>query len=165
MKNYDWSTFTQRVSIRASDEAIINAWVTREGLESWFLSKAEFTGRDNSLRDLNSRVEVGDKYTWNWHGYADYVGTGEILKERGSSFLTFTFSGGSIVLVAVKHDADETICELQQIMTQESDLDKRYYYIECGKGWTFYLANLKSILEGGLDLRNKNTGLVDMINA
>jgi hypothetical protein len=32
-------------------------------------------------------------------------------------------------------------------------------------GWTFYLANLKSVLEGGLDLRNKNARLQRLVNA
>lgn len=30
---------------------------------------------------------------------------------------------------------------------------------------TFYLANLKSILEGGVDLRNKNEALKKMLNS
>lgn len=31
-------------------------------------------------------------------------------------------------------------------------------------GWTFYLANLKSILEGGIDLRNRNPDAGEMLN-
>lgn len=30
---------------------------------------------------------------------------------------------------------------------------------------TFYLANLKSVLEGGLDLRNKNVNIPNVISA
>lgn len=32
------------------------------------------------------------------------------------------------------------------------------------EGWTFYLTNLKSILEGGFNLRNKNNKLGDVVN-
>jgi hypothetical protein len=35
----------------------------------------------------------------------------------------------------------------------------------CLGGWTFYLANLKSYLEGGVDLRNKNLALNNMVNS
>jgi hypothetical protein len=31
--------------------------------------------------------------------------------------------------------------------------------VQCQLGWTFYLANLKSVIEGGVDLRNKNVDL------
>lgn len=38
----------------------------------------------------------------------------------------------------------------------------------CAFGWTFYLLNLKSVLEGGIDLRNKESkqaGLVNNLNS
>ena len=35
----------------------------------------------------------------------------------------------------------------------------------CLEGWTFYLTNLKSVIEGGLDLRNKNLDIKGVINA
>jgi hypothetical protein len=39
------------------------------------------------------------------------------------------------------------------------------YHVGCKAGWTFYLANLKSILEGGIDMRNKKTRLKEMLNS
>jgi uncharacterized protein YndB with AHSA1/START domain len=164
MSKYEWSRFVKRISIDARAEDIYDAWATRAGLESWFLSKAEFTS-GGVIRASDSGVQKGDTYSWNWHGFADYEGTGEILLTNEKDFLEFTFSGGCIVSISVKEEAGETICELTQMMPQEKDEDKQYYYIECGKGWTFYMANLKSILEGGIDLRNRNNDLEDMINA
>ena len=38
-------------------------------------------------------------------------------------------------------------------------------YVQCGEGWTFYLANLKSVYEGGLDLRNKDIEIKGVLNA
>ncbi|MGB7068667.1 MAG: hypothetical protein WBD22_04175 [Pyrinomonadaceae bacterium] len=67
--------------------------------------------------------------------------------------------------VALAEDAGETVCELRQLMTQETEEEKVYCFIECGLGWTFYLTNLKSFLEGGIDLRNKNDNLHGVINA
>ncbi len=153
------------MSIRAAAEDIRSAWTTRDGIENWFLSSAGFTKPDGALRDPGSRVEPGDTYVWRWHGYSNYIGTGEVLPPEGDAFMRFTFSGGSIVSVTMKHEAGEILCELTQQMPQEKEEDRRYYYIECGKGWTFYLANLKSVLEGGIDLRNKNNDLHEVINA
>jgi hypothetical protein len=87
------------------------------------------------------------------------------LQTNEKDFLEFTFSGGCIVSVSVKEQSGERVCELVQTMPQEADEDKQYYYIECGEGWAFYMTNLKSILEGGIDLRNKNNDLQKMINA
>ena len=42
---------------------------------------------------------------------------------------------------------------------------KVQYHMGCLGGWTFYLANLKSYLEGGVDLRNKNLALNNMVNS
>ena len=165
MSKYDWSRFVKRISIDADAQAIYDSWATQRGLERWFLSKAEFKSDAVWMLGPSTPVKKGDTYSWNWYGYADYKGTGEILETNGKDFLEFTFTGGCIVSVSVKEEAGETICELTQTMPQEADEDKQYYYIECGKGWAFYMANLKSILEGGVDLRNKNNDLQEMINA
>lgn len=164
MNNYDWSQFVRRVSINSSEKSIYDTWSTQNALESWFLSKAEFTKPDNQRRERSDYIQVDDSYIWNWHGYRDYVGTGKVLQTNEKDFLQFTFTAGCIVSVSIKEEAGETICELIQEMPQEKEEDRQYYFIECGKGWTFYLANLKSILEGGVDLRNKNDDLLNMIS-
>jgi hypothetical protein len=79
--------------------------------------------------------------------------------------LQFGFSRGCIVTVSIKQENGETICELVQDMPMDDETEQQYFYIECGRGWTFYMSNLKSILEGGLDLRNKNADLKQVINA
>lgn len=47
----------------------------------------------------------------------------------------------------------------------ENREEQQYFFIECRKGWTFYMTNLKSILENGPDLRNKNIHIREVINA
>ena len=79
--------------------------------------------------------------------------------------VSINFSGGCIVTVTLKEMQKETICQLTQEMPMPEEKEQRYYFIECGEGWTFYLANLKSVLEGGLDLRNRNEKLYKVINS
>jgi hypothetical protein len=45
------------------------------------------------------------------------------------------------------------------------EAEKQYYHVGCKTGWTFYLANIKSLYEGGKDLRNKNDKLQQMLNS
>jgi len=39
------------------------------------------------------------------------------------------------------------------------------HFVEDSRGWIFYLTNLKSVLEGGLDLRNRKVELKNVITA
>lgn len=164
--SYNWKQFTKRITIKAPPKAIYDAWTTQQGLESWFLRLAEFTKTDGTLRSKNSHSEEGDKYKWLWFGYDDSAKEErEILLANGWDKLQFSFSGGCIVTVSIKQENGETICELLQEMPMDDVNEQQYFFIECGKGWTFYMTNLKSILEGGPDLRNKNINIQQVINA
>jgi uncharacterized protein YndB with AHSA1/START domain len=166
MQPYNWNQFTRRVTIKAPAQVIYDAWANSEGIESWFLRKAAFTSPSNILRESTDPIQEGDHYEWLWFGYDDTVAeTNEIMKANGRDFLQFGFSGGCIVSVYIKSEQGENICELVQQMTPPDEKEKQFFYIECGRGWTFYLANLKSVLEGGLDLRNRNVEIQDVINA
>jgi uncharacterized protein YndB with AHSA1/START domain len=164
--SYNWKTFTKRITINRAKEIIYRAWATQAGLENWFLRLAEFTKPDGTLRNRNEAVQQGDKYKWLWFGYDNSVAEEkEILDTNNNDMLRFSFSGGCIVTISIKEEAGEPICELVQQMPMDDESEQRYFYIECGKGWTFYMTNLKSILEGGIDLRNKNVAIKNVINA
>jgi uncharacterized protein YndB with AHSA1/START domain len=163
---YNWKQFTKRITIKAPAKAIYDAWATQQGLESWFLRLAQFTKKDGTLRSKSNHVETGDKYKWFWFGYEDSVSEArEILSTNGWDKLQFSFSGGCIVTVSIKQENGENICELLQEMPMDDISEQQYFFIECGKGWTFYMTNLKSFLEGGIDLRNKNINIREVINA
>lgn len=165
MPPYDWSSFTKRITIKAKPHDIYRAWATQSGLEKWFLRLAEFTKPDQSHRGKDYQVQKGDTYQWLWFGYTDDVNEkGRILEANGKDMLQFTFSGGSIVTVRI-YIENEVIVELKQhdIGTTEEAIVN--YHLGCSTGWTFYLANLKSILEGGVDLRNKNEAIANVVNS
>ncbi|MBC7874811.1 MAG: SRPBCC domain-containing protein [Ferruginibacter sp.] len=164
--SYNWKKFTRRIPIKASAKAIYDAWTTQQGLESWFLRLAQFNKAGGGLRPKNSHAEAGDRYKWLWFGYDDsVVEEKEIIAANGWDQLKFSFSGGCIVTVSIKQEDGETLCELIQEMPMEDVNEQQHFFIECGKGWGFYMANLKSVLEGGLDLRNKNVNLKEVINS
>jgi hypothetical protein len=164
--SYEWNRFTRRIPVNAAAKSIYDAWATQQGLESWFLRLAQFTKADGTSRPRNNHVEKGDRYKWLWFGYDDTATEErEITEANGWDQLQFSFSGGCIVTITIKQEQGETICELVQQMPMDDIKEQQHFFIECGKGWDFYLTNLKSVLEGGLDLRNKNINLKDLINA
>jgi len=166
MGNYNWREFVKRITIHAQPGDIYNAWTTQEGLERWFLRLAEFRTARGVLRKRNEAIQQGDRYKWLWFGYDDtFAEENEILSVNGKDRFEFLFSGGCLVTVTMQQEDRETICELRQTMPMEDESEQRYFFIECGKGWTFYMTNLKSILEGDIDLRNKNKNIQNVINA
>jgi hypothetical protein len=164
--SYDWSRFTVRINVNASIEKLYHAWATRSGMEYWFLRLSEYKKPDGSLRTNEELVEKGDAYKWLWHGWADdTVEHGEILECNRKDLFKFSFGKAGNCTVRIYKEQNETIVELVQdnIPTDEQSL--HYWHVGCKTGWTFYLANMKSLYEGGLDLRNKNQNLQQVLNA
>jgi len=165
-KKTDWSIFNVRVNVNAPVDALYKAWATPKGIEHWFLRQAEYKGPKEEQRGNTSYVEKGDSYTWRWFGYPDTVTEkGSILDLNGRDFFKFSFGKAGNCSVTIKQEHGETIVELVQDNIPVDDQGKHAFYVGCKTGWTFYLANLKSLFEGGIDLRNKNEQLTDMINS
>lgn len=162
----DWTKFTKRIPTTANISTVYNAWTRQETLEKWFLRKAEFTKPDNTLRQETESIQKGDKYLWLWYGYPDTVfEKKEIIAANGKDFIQFGFTGNCIVSVKLYTQESETIIELTQENIPPDDNPATNLHIGCGEGWTFYLANLKSYLEGGIDLRNKNIDIQGVISS
>ena len=152
-----WTSFKVAGDYNTDIRSLYEAWATTEGLEKWFLRKANFYTIPRRTRDPEEFIMKEDTYEWYWHGYGDDTSEkGQILEANGTDLLKFTFSGGSIVTVSLYSRNGVSIVELvQENIPEESDPSKNLF-VQCQVGWTFYLANLKSILEGGIDLRNKS---------
>ena len=166
MGNYDWSRFVTRISVKAPGEKLYWCWATREGMEYWFLRLSEFKNPDGTLRANNESVQKGDTYTWRWHGWNDETTEyGTILDCNGTNSLKFSFGKAGDCLVTIKNEDGENIVELLQNNIPTDEQGMHYWHLGCKTGWTFYLANLKSLMEGGIDLRNKNERIQRVINS
>ena len=165
MKN-DWTKFTKKIPVTSDIPTTYNAWNTQEELEKWFLRRAQFITPGKGFRGRNEPIQKGDKYEWYWHGYPDTVfEKNQILEANGKDFLQFGFSGDCIVSVTLSTYEGETIVELTQENIPEDNNPASNLLVGCGEGWTFYLANLKSYLQGGIDLRNKNVKIQGVISS
>ena len=158
MKN--WNTFHRRININATRQEIYDAWTKTRGIESWFLRKAELILNENSIVQMEDNAE----YKWEWYGHPNYFESGKVVSADGESKLEFTFNG-CLVCVEIFEEMGENICKLTQSGIPACDTMNDNLVVACGQGWTFYMANLKSFLEGGIDLRNQNDHLKNMLNA
>ncbi len=164
--SFDWSRFVVRVNVNAPIEKLYHGWATREGIEYWFLRFSEYKKSDGTVRENKEPVGKGDTYKWRWHGYPDSVTEeGMILELNGKDFFKFSFGKAGDCAVTIKKEEGETIVELVQDNIPIDEHGMHYYHVGCKTGWTFHFANMKSIFEGGMDLRNKNERLQDMLNS
>lgn len=166
MANFDWSRFVVRITVNASPKDLYKAWATKKGMEQWFLRLSEYKKPGGSLRGANENVEKGDSYRWLWHGWSDdMVETGSILECNGKDQIKFKFGDAGDCIVNIKNEQGENVVELIQENIPADEAGMKNYHLGCKTGWTFYLANLKSILEGGIDLRNKNENIKKVVNS
>lgn len=166
MADYDWGRFVVRVPINASGERLYDAWCTRKGIEHWFLRMSEYRSPDGELRKDDEPVEAGDSYAWRWHGWPDEVEEhGKILEANGKDLFRFSFGDAGNCTVQIKEESGQTILELTQSEIPTDEHGKQYWHVGCKTGWTFHLTNMKSIFEGGADLRNKDESVKNVINA
>jgi uncharacterized protein YndB with AHSA1/START domain len=166
MATFDWSRFTVRINVKAPAEKLYWCWATKQGIEFWFLRRSDYKKSDGSLYSRDESVKKGGSYSWWWHGYPDeVVEHGEILEANGKDLFKFKFGGAGNCTVRIYKEQDEHIVELFQDEIPTDEKSKENWHIGCKTGWTFYMANMKSMLEGGVDLRNKNEQLQNMLNA
>lgn len=166
MANFDWSRFSVRINVKASFEKLYWCWATKEGIEYWFLKKTDYKKADGSLYAAGEFVQKGDSYSWWWHGYPDdVVEHGEMLDCNGKDLFRFKFGDAGVCTVKLYEEQGEKIVELIQDQIPTDEKGKQNWHIGCKTGWTFYFANLKSLLEGGIDLRNRNEKIQNVINS
>ncbi|MDO3640977.1 SRPBCC domain-containing protein [Mucilaginibacter sp. L3T2-6] len=160
MADNKWSSFKIAGDFDTDIRSLYEAWATTEGVERWFLRKANFYTVAGRIREPEEFILTEDTYEWYWHGWGDdAMEKGQILEANGTDTIKFTFSGGSVVTVYIHSRNGISVVDLtQENIPEEPDLSKNLY-VQCQLGWTFYLANLKSVIEGGLDLRNKRVDL------
>ncbi len=163
MENFNWSEFTKRIKIKSDLSTVYNSWTKSEELEKWFLSKATFYNTKNEIVSPTVNVQPNSKYEWNWYAQSHFE-EGKIIQTNNIDFLEFTFAGDCKVQVKLKQEDNYVLVELTQKEIPLDNQSKESIRLGCASGWSFYLLNLKSILEGGIDLRNKDTKLVGVVN-
>ena len=163
MENFDWTKFTLKIAVKAKLKDIYNAWTTANEIEKWFLIDAEFSDENGLVLSKAQNALKGDKYKWIWYLYDD-IEHGTIAEANGKDYFAFTFAGNCLVEISLREEFEYTIIALTQKNIPTDDSSKKNIRLGCHNGWSFYLINLKSVYEGGLDLRNKDNRFKPMLN-
>ena len=165
MEKLSFESFTKKIYIKADLSKIYWCWATKEGIESWFLRKAEYTTADGQLQNSGETIKAGDRYTWHWHNWEGQE-AGTILQANGIDFIEFSFAGdSSMVSVALEGKGAAVLVTLKQYGMATDEKTKMEVYNGCSCGWTFWLANLKAYLEHGILLNETEFDLTEIPQA
>ena len=163
MENFNWSSFTRKIAINASLEILYKAWVNTTELEKWFLSNAELLNENKEIQPKDYWAKKGNTYAWNWFLY-DITENGIYSGTNNENHIQFSFAGNCLVDIKLSTSDGFTIVELTQSNIPLDENSKKNIRLGCDAGWSFYLVNLKSFYEHGIDLRNKNPNHKGMLN-
>lgn len=163
MKNFDWTRFTRKIAIKAPLVTVYDAWAKPSEIEKWFLSEAKYLREEDTPVNHNEPVQAGDRYAWRWYLY-NLTEEGKITEANNKDHVQFTFAGNCLVDVKLSAENGYTVVELTQSNIPTDEDSQRDIRLGCHTGWSFYLVNLKSVYEGGLDLRGKDDRFKPMVN-
>ncbi|TKC04643.1 SRPBCC domain-containing protein [Pedobacter polaris] len=163
MENFDWTSFTIKIAVKAKIEDLYRAWASSGEIEKWFLSEADYQDSNGKKIDKDQLTVTDNTYFWRWFLYEE-TESGKIIEANGKDTFAFTFAGNCVVTIKLTEENDHTIVNLNHSNIPTDDNSKRNIRLGCHNGWSFYLVNLKSVYEGGLDLRNKDNRFKPMLN-
>lgn len=158
-ETYDWTKFKKQTYIQANSNEVFNAWVKPNEIVNWFIAQADYSAPDGELRISDETIQAGDRYYWRWHQDTDIEG--EILKVEENKMIQFTFGDkvkGSDEKIVVTVEVSEsepgtTLLELTQENMADTLEAHSKWHLSCNLGWSFFMTNLKALLEHGVDLR------------
>jgi uncharacterized protein YndB with AHSA1/START domain len=160
---YDWSAFTVHFYYRATRDEVFRAWATAAGLSGFFIGSARHAAPGGGVRAQDEVVAAGDTYAWAFlHGLSL---TGTFLACVPGERVAFTFGDAMQVDVTLRSVGDQVEVRLHQTGCGQDESARAWQHLNCRSCWVYFLTNLKSVLEHGVDLRDHDaTDLNDAVS-
>ena len=162
-KTFNMDSFIHAIILNASPEEVFEYVATSSGIVKWFIGKAKYFYKDSHIRLGNEKAQKGDSFLWNWLN-KDLELKGVVTESTDNKEFSFTFSPLFLVSIELTGtDDNKTRMTLKQEY-QESASKNDFSYINCCTCWVFFMTNLKSVIEHGIDLREKEAVDEMMVN-
>ena len=153
-----WTELTSRIYVRAQASSDFEAWATEAGLVRWLAESAAFCAAGGPSPRPDGAARAGDSFRWVRQGGRDVL-AGQVVAAEWPGRVALTFGRAGTCEVTLTGEADGTLVEVCR-----RDLPDAETCAECSRCWAFRLANLKSVLEGGLDLRETDPARRGVVN-
>ena len=159
-RSHDWTSFDVYLYLEAAPADVLRYWQTVEGFTQFFV--AEMTACNENDVELNdAMLTPGTRYSW--RGIHDYAGEGQFLEMTDAS-VEFSFGGRYHVGVRATPQGTGTCLHLRQSGIGEEEGEQVHGSLNCRSCWIYFLVNLKSVVEFGVDLRDQNPATADAIS-
>ena len=151
-ERYDWSQFKVHMVYRAPRDDVVAAWATPGGLESFFIADADHRAPDGTRRAPDEPCVAGDRYRWKWlHGFEL---EGHVLACEPNRRVSYTFGGNMRIDIGFLERDGAVEVAIHQTGCATQDPERAWQHLNCRSCWVYFLTNLKSVLEHGIDLRD-----------
>ena len=178
---FDWTQFRVGIYIRALPLDIFAMWTEAEQLCRWFLRSAAFAPSEGPPADRRARAALpafdtltprrenetcrtNDRYRWEWYYDGGIVGEEWVREVRPPTRLGFGFGEEMEVEVSLRKQGKSCEVNLRQYNIPTGPRARRELHMGCRIAWAFFLTNLKSVSEGGLDLRETERARVSQLH-
>jgi hypothetical protein len=158
---FSWERFWRSVLIKAPMKDCADAIFTSGGLAKWFIGTAQYTNADGQPRADVAHARERDSYHWRWLN-KDLELSGQVTLVTPDS-IAFTFGDAGTVMMSIRQEGDRVRVTIRQEAWPDRDYDKEAW-VNCYVCWSFFLLNLKSVLEHGIDLRETAVNEDELVN-
>ncbi|MCA9945742.1 MAG: SRPBCC domain-containing protein [Anaerolineales bacterium] len=167
--SYDWTRFEKQVFIAAPSTEVFQAWAVPNELTRWFIAEANYS-TNGRVKSGSAQIESNDQYHWRWH--QDLEASGNVREVVAGKQIVFTFGKQSpeslvdVLVTVTVSDEGDGCTKLSLVQENMADTPYgRHYHLSCNLGWSFFMTNLKGLLEHGIDLRETHPERVEAARA
>lgn len=150
-KNFSLDEFHHSIYLLSQLSEVYYYIASGDGLCRWFMGKAEYTDPSGNRINAADTARKDDTFHWLWLN-KDLSIKGRVLEAINNELFSFTFGQSFEVEISLKEQNGRVLLTLHQKYSARAEKND-FAHINCCACWIFFLTNLKSVLEHGIDLR------------
>ncbi len=177
----DWLRDTQRIHLAVAPAVAWPLLSTTAGLERWFVRRATASRADGTACAPDEPLPPGGRLVLAWPGLAQAASPAPTAgptetnaieshepaatRDAAARLRIGWYEDRGSVEFRLEPRAGGATLVLEQRMRPTRDFALvESAHVGCGKGWAFYLANLKAVVEHGVDLRDPRPDHAALVN-
>ena len=161
-KNFNLQSFTHSIYLDKPVGEVFDLTAKCGGFTKWFIGEASYTSPEGEKRNPDEYAQREDTYEWKWKT-KDFTTKGIVLDVQENELFSFTFGSLFNVSINFKSDNGRTLFTLTQKYNAGA-AQNDFAHINCCVCWIFFMTNLKSVIENGIDLREMSVNNEELIN-
>ena len=161
-KNFNLQSFTHSIYLNKSAGEVFDYIAKSNGFTKWFIGGASYVSPEGDVRNSDDYVQREDNMELKWQN-KDFFTKGIVLDVHENELFSFTFGSLFNVTITLKPDNGRTLFTLTQKYNKGA-IQNDFAHINCCVCWVFFMTNLKSVIENGIDLRETNPDTEERVN-